>query len=242
MSTQTNSLLSKQRTGAGIRIAVLDSGINPYHSHVNGVSDGIQFVVNRERQLEWKHDYRDRLGHGTAVAAVIRGVAPQAALYAVKIFDEKLATYPSVLTTALEWAMEQQVHIVNLSLGLIRDIEAVREVCARAVEAGVCLVASLDERNQLLWPATYPGVFGVCAGKHQRGEWGFYKERYFSSCGYPRELKGDVQRFNLHGHSFASAHFSGILAQLLEEHPGWDCHEVWDYLERVKQEQLDYRY
>lgn len=237
MSIETKGLLSRGRTGRGIRIAVLDSGINPYHSHVNGVTDGIQFVVNRNRQLECKTDYRDRLGHGTAVAAVIRGMAPQAELYAVKIFDDKLATYPSVLITALEWALEQKVHIVNLSLGLTRDIEAVREVCARVVEAGICLVASLDERNQVLWPASYPGVFGVCAGDYQRGEWGFYKDGYFSSCGYPRELKGDVQRFNLHGHSFASAHFSGLLALLLEEHPRWGSQEVWDYLVQIKQKQ-----
>ena len=70
-----------------VRIGVLDSGVGRTHPHVGKIVDGITITAN-----EAIAGYEDHLGHGTAVAAIIHHLNPEADLVAVKIFDGKLAT------------------------------------------------------------------------------------------------------------------------------------------------------
>jgi subtilisin family serine protease len=216
-----------------VRIAIVDSGVNPYHSHVNGIDGGIALRVNREGWIEYHDDLRDRLGHGTAVAAVLKYLIPNARIFAVKIFDEKLATYPSVLAEAIYWCIKEKMEIVNLSLGIARDDEKVRKACQEAYEAGVVIVSAYDEANQLYWPAKYETVLGVCAGEMPRHEWWFVDKKFFRACGYPRELPSNAQLYNMHGHSFAAAHFSASVARLLQEHQDWQSADVFTYFENL---------
>ncbi|WP_306274131.1 S8 family serine peptidase [Parageobacillus thermoglucosidasius] len=69
------------------------------------------------------------MGHGTAVIAVLKYLLSDARIFAVKIFDEKLATYPSILAEAIYWCINEKMNIVNLSLGVARDDKKVREAC-----------------------------------------------------------------------------------------------------------------
>jgi len=71
------------RTGQGVVVAVLDSGIHAEHPHVMGISGGISLCAEVD-------DVVDRIGHGTAVAAAIRDHAPATTLLAVKVFDRAL--------------------------------------------------------------------------------------------------------------------------------------------------------
>ncbi|MGG3823501.1 S8 family serine peptidase [Geobacillus thermodenitrificans] len=218
-----------------VNIAVVDSGVNPYHSHVNGIDGGVALRVNREGWIEYYEDFRDRLGHGTAVVAVFKHLLKEARIFIVKIFDEKLATYPSVLCEALYWCIHEKIDIVNLSLGMEKDDEQVREACRAADEAGVSIIAAYDEKNGLCWPARYETVFGVCAGEASRDEWGFITDKLFYACGYPRELPGELQLHNIYGHSFAAAHFSAFVAQLLMKNPNWNSKDVRLYFQELYQ-------
>src|SRR5262249_28583398 len=101
------------RTGRGIRVAVVDSGISASHPHVARVDGGVEVCADGTLGS----DTVDRLGHGTAVAAAIREKAPATELFAVKVFDRALATQASRLQRALEWASGSGIHLVNLSLG-----------------------------------------------------------------------------------------------------------------------------
>lgn len=221
-------------TGKGVTIAVIDSGINPYHSHVNGVEDGIQIRVNREQDIEYHHDFRDRLGHGTAVAAAIRGIAKDANLYGVKIFDDKLMAYPSVLAEAIEWSIENHVQIIHLSLGLIQDHDRVKAACKAAIEQDITIVAAMDRERGMIYPGAYPDVFRVQSGAVGRDEWAIHEDGSFIACGFPRELQGPTQLYNIHGHSFAAAHFTSYLALLLEEYPEWSSKQLWAHIETVR--------
>jgi subtilisin family serine protease len=216
-----------------VKIAVIDSGVNPYHSHINGIDGGIALRVNREGWIEYHDDLRDRLGHGTAVTAVLKYLLSDVRIFAVKIFDEKLATYPSVLAEAIYWCINEKMNIVNLSLGIVRDDKKVREACQAAYEAGIVMVSAYDEGNQLYWPAKYETVLGVCAGEVPRHEWRFVTKKFFRACGYPRELPSNLQLYNIHGHSFAAAHFSASVARLLQEHQDWQSGDVFMYFENL---------
>jgi subtilisin family serine protease len=95
-----------------VRIAIVDSGIAPNHPHVGEVAGGA-FFRNGCRCDDWT----DHIGHGTAVAGAIREKAPDAALYAVRVFEHRLATNFVNLAAALEWCLQLPADIVNLSLG-----------------------------------------------------------------------------------------------------------------------------
>ncbi|MFS0574657.1 S8 family serine peptidase [Sporosarcina sp. 179-K 3D1 HS] len=219
-------------TGKGVKIAVLDSGVNVYHSHIDQELGGLAFRVNREGGIELHEDIRDYLGHGTAVTAVMRQMAPDAEILVGKIFDEKLACYPSVLAEAIDWAVEQEVHIINLSLGVNRNHQVIEEACAAAIEKGVAVVASYNKQTGLLWPANYPGVFGVRAGEVPRMEWQLNALNNFSACGFPRELPEETQIYNIHGHSFAAAHFTSWLARLYEKQERKTVQDAMSYFQQ----------
>src|SRR5881296_3932676 len=99
-----------------VRVAIIDSGVHAAHPHVGGVAGGVAFDENGCRHS----DYVDRLGHGTAVIAAIKEKAPDAELFAVKVFDRVLSTDVSVLVKAIEWAARSGMWLVNLSLGTSR--------------------------------------------------------------------------------------------------------------------------
>src|SRR5260370_26007217 len=84
-------------TGRGVRVGIIDSGVNPAHPHVGGVAGGVFIRPTGESE-----DYLDHMGHGTAVTGAIREKAPDALLYAVKIFDRNLASSSDILLLALQ--------------------------------------------------------------------------------------------------------------------------------------------
>ena len=90
----------RDMTGAGIRIAVVDSGIAPGHPHVGAVSAGVALVG------EDAADTADRMGHGTAVAAAIRDLAPDAELIPVRVLDRELATSARILSRAISQGID----------------------------------------------------------------------------------------------------------------------------------------
>src|SRR5262245_37772227 len=103
-------------TGRGVRVAVIDSGVHAEHPHVGAVAGGVAIDPDGREH----GDYVDRIGHGTAVAAAIRDLAPDAAIYAVKIFDRTLATHVDQLVGAIDWSARAGMHVANLSLGTPR--------------------------------------------------------------------------------------------------------------------------
>ena len=129
-----------------VRVAVIDSGVNPAHPHVAGVAGGTAIAPDGSTS----GDYIDRLGHGTAVAAAIHERAPDAELLGVKVFDRHLSASIETLVAAIDWAAAHDVDLINLSLGTANpDHEtALRSAVARAARAGALLVAGGDPRRR----------------------------------------------------------------------------------------------
>src|SRR5258706_7083658 len=131
-------------TGRGVRIAVIDSGVHADHPHVNGVAGGISFVGG---------DYVDRIGHGICVTAAIKEKAPDAEIYAVKVFDRRLEAPFKVLVAALNWAADQKVHLINLSLGVNQPEH----------ERALGEFAAQHPNTLIVCPHVLPGVMTVAA-------------------------------------------------------------------------------
>jgi subtilisin family serine protease len=196
-----------------VRIAIIDSGVNPKHPHVGAVAGGV--AITPEGVAD---DYLDRLGHGTAVAGAIREKAPQAELYAVKVFDRGLATTGNQLFRALDWCLQEQMTFINLSLGTLNQayVAGFEERVAQATEIGTTIVSAYRMNDQPALPGSLPGVAGVlldstCARDELREEQVDGRPVYLA-CGYPRDIPGIPPERNLQGISFAVANVTGLLA------------------------------
>ena len=208
------------RTGRGVRVAVIDSGIHADHPHVGGIAGGAS-VCDGEQET----DFSDRIGHGTAVAAAIREKAPDAELYAVKIFDRTLSTTADRLVRAIHWAAGAGARVINLSLGTAREEHASRlsDAVAFAVARGAVIVAA-EESDGIRWlPGSLAGVIPVhldwtCPRDSVRSVDGPERQRFFAS-GYPRPIPGVPVAANLTGISFAVANVSGLVTCLCEASP-----------------------
>jgi len=209
-------------TGRGVRIAVIDSGVNPAHPHVGGVSGGTRISSNASISST---DYLDFIGHGTAVTAAIREKAPDAQLYAVKVFDRTLTTNIEVIVKAIEWCVDHEMDVVNLSLGTANNEHrvSIERAAARAEEKGTVLVAAREMSGALSLPGCLPSVIGVGV------DWDCARDEYqvrqlddgpvFIGSAYPREIPGVPRERNMSGISFAVANMTGFVARAREFAP-----------------------
>jgi subtilisin family serine protease len=210
------------KTGRGVRIAVIDSGVNDRHPHIGRIAGGVSITPDGEIE---ESAYLDMLGHGTAVMAAIQEKAPDAEYFAVKLFQSTLRTTADRVIHALEWAIEQRMDVVNLSLGTRNPAHAERfaATAEHAARQGVLLVSARETEGEPCWPGCLPGVLGVSL------DWNCNRNRYrfeetadglrFHASGYPRSLPGMPRERNLHGISFAVANMSGFVLRACQDMP-----------------------
>ena len=217
------------RTGEGIRIAIIDSGVHAGHPHVGGVAGGV-FIARGGAE---EADFTDRIGHGTAVTAAIREKAPGAEIWAIRVFGTRLSTTTSTLVRAIEWAGGRGVDLINLSLGTQKSGtgKAIEAAVRSAAEGGALVVSPAEHEGRAWLPGCLPGPAGVeldweCGREELRvcgvdeGEAGIEglsaSALRFGASGYPRPIPGVSPEFNLKGVSFAAANVTGFLARGLE--------------------------
>ncbi len=218
-----------------MNIAIIDSGVNPRHSHVGGSVDGLSLHVNTDGEVRERSDFSDSIGHGTAIAGIIRKRAPDVSILAIRIFHETLSAPLSLLTAALQRAIEPNTRIIHLSLGTVVDesVEPLMELCQKAIRHNLVIVAAARNPQDRVYPSTFDSVIGVCQDKkcdesnivryaHSPIEFGAY--------GYSRELPGVPKEFNFRGGSFAAAQVTGRVARLLADNPTFD---TWKVKERL---------
>lgn len=186
-----------------MRIAIIDSGIHPGHPHVGEIAGAVAITRDGENP-----DTIDRLGHGTAVAGAIREKAPDAELYAVKVFDCKLAANITVILRALAWCREHRMDIVNLSLGT--ENPAHRDGFLSVLGDDLLIVSAA-----YVLPGSLPGVIGVASDPACPREAFRYDAGVFHASPYPRPIPGVPVDRNLQGTSFAVANMTGFVARAL---------------------------
>ncbi len=202
-------------TGRGVRVAIIDSGVNPAHPHVSGVAGGVCISADGESE-----SYLDYVGHGTAVAGAIREKAPEASLFAIKVFDQHLRTTAEAIIRAIEWAIENEAHVVNLSLGTVNQShrERFEQVLRRATERHIVLVAASEMNEQPSLPGCLSSVIGVSLDwECPRDSYGYApadSRPLFFASGYPRSIPGAPPERNLMGVSFAVANLTGFVTRV----------------------------
>lgn len=195
-----------------LKVAVIDSGVNPRHPHISAVAGGASFTESTTQEGE----YLDTLGHGTAVMAAIQEKAC-AAYYAAKVFHSSLATSAVTLVRAIDWCIDQNMDVINLSLGTVNPAhrELFTRAASRALEAGCLLVAARESEGQLCYPGCLDSVFSVAMDTDCDRD-SFTSRmldgtRVFRASGLPRPVPGVPPSRNLKGISFAVANMTALI-------------------------------
>ena len=207
--------------GSGVAVAILDTGIAEHEDLI--IAGGINIIDSGS--------YYDGNGHGTHVAGTVAaldndigviGVTPGTDIYAVKVLGDNGRGTWSDVVAGIEWAIEQDIPIINMSLGGGHS-EALKEVCNFAYEEGILIIAAAGNSgnasgngDNVLYPAKYESVIAVAAS-----DWSDNRAS-FSSTGPAVELiaPGVGVRsawlwdsyINLNGTSMAAPHVAGVAA------------------------------
>lgn len=200
-----------------LRVAVIDTGINPWHSHVGGKVAGCRVYLDGTGRICEDDDFRDLAGHGTAVAGVLRQECPELDLFAVRAFDADFRSYPSLVARAVLRAAAEGCSVLNLSLGMKPGpgCDVLAAACRSALAAGCTLVAAGLPGLPDLLPAALPGTVSVVAddrvppGETWNDPSGIY---HYRASGRPRDLDWVPSGENFWGNSFACARVAAHLA------------------------------
>jgi subtilisin family serine protease len=220
-------LVWDRTTGLGVKVAVVDTGIDLDHPDlINNIKGNVNCINPRKSG-------DDDNGHGTHVAGIIGavnnqigviGVGPEISLYAVKVLDKNGKGWLSDLIEGLEWCINNKMDIVNMSLGSSSDNQSFHDAIRKVYEAGIIQVAAAGNNGltdgSIDYPAKYPETIAVSAvGQNSDGS--LYPAN-FSSYGQEIDLtapgvsikstyiNGNYKTFD--GTSMATPHVSGVAA------------------------------
>ncbi|WP_127530226.1 fibronectin type III domain-containing protein [Paenibacillus kobensis] len=221
-------------TGQGIKVAILDTGI-AQHSDLN-VVEGASFV-------EGISSFNDDNGHGTNVAGVIQaqnnsygivGIAPETEIYAVKVLDSSgNGTYSQVIQ-GIEWAINNNVNIINMSFGGEEYSAALHDAIVSAVNNNILVVASAGNNGYGsetdLYPAKFEEVLSIGATNE------IPHLASFSSVGSQVDLVAPGANIlttglnntymSVSGTSVSAAHATGSIAALWSRTPSMSSNDI----------------
>lgn len=150
--------------GKGIKVAVIDTGVDTRHPFLRGcLVPGID-LGNRDK------DATDTIGHGTHTAGTVHAVVPSAKIMPVKIFSDVGYADDAVIAEAIDWAVAHSAKVISMSIGRYEDplfpAPIMHAALERALQAGVVVVAAAGNSNALTAdyiPANHAGVVAVGA-------------------------------------------------------------------------------
>lgn len=210
--------------GAGVKVAVIDTGINYEHEDlIQNYAGGVNLTYEGD-----ENDPMDGHGHGTHVAGIIAaarngkgvvGVAPKAKIYAVKVLTSDGHGDRSAVISGIEWATEHGMNVINMSLGSTQMTVAQHIAIQEATARGIIVVCSAGNRGPtgvMSYPGLFPETIAVAASDK------FDKVASFSSRGPEVDVIAPGVRIysTLHngeygyksGTSMAAPHVSGLAA------------------------------
>jgi subtilisin len=213
-------------TGAGVRVCILDSGVERGHPLVGEVDGAVAVSIGEDGEaVVDEDDEGDLCGHGTACAGIVRSLAPDCRLFSVRVLGAGYTGSGRVLLAGLRWAIEHGFDVINMSLSTTKQEFAVvlHELADSAYFRRSVLVASAHNMPVDSYPWRFSSVISV--GSHERAD----PLEFFYNPSPPVEffargvdieiawLGGGTIRAT--GNSFATPHIAGICALIVGKHP-----------------------
>jgi subtilisin len=212
-------------TGAGVRVCVVDSGVDA-HIRIGAVQSAVAVVRDEQGELRIEPDDEgDLCGHGNACASVIRALAPDCELHSVRVLGAGFSGNGALLLEGLRHALKQRYDVINLSLSTTNAEwrAGLHELADQGVFQRSLVIASAHNMPVESYPWRFASVISV--GSHDQPD----ALTWYANPAPPVELfaRGvDVEvawqggaTISATGNSFATPHISGICALIRAKHP-----------------------
>lgn len=228
-------------SGAGVDVAVVDSGVEDGHPAVGSLAEGAALSWDREEQsvVTVEGPHADLYGHGTACAGIIRRAAPDCRLRSVRVLGERLSGKGPVFAEGIRWAIRSGCRVVNLSLSTSKaELHSLfHDVADEAYFAGTVLVCAVNNVRTSSFPSEFAAVVSVAAND-ATGPYDLdcnpRPPAEFGAPGIDVEVPwtggGSIVAT---GNSFAAPHVTGLVARMLSKHPTLSPAEVKAVLRAV---------
>ena len=265
----------KKYSGKLIKIAVIDTGVEGTHSIFENkavvyggvIIESIFYDNIKNEYIEYeeykrlddksnieisikKSDYDgvDDNGHATAIAGIIHTIANDALIYSIKILDKNKNCTSKALFEAISWAFEQDVDIINLSLGMIDEPKSHEfdKLLETAYIKNIIIVSADNNFIAPSIPAKYPSVVSVEAIEtNSKYELHHRKNNVVEFLASGKNIKvawknDSMQKVS--GNSFASAHIAGIIALIKEYKKEINCTNIKNTLQDIADSSSPYKY
>jgi len=231
---QATSALEAWEFFRKVKVGVIDTGVDLDHYDLMPVHNGINVINSRRLPYDFH-------GHGTHVSGTIGGrkngrgvlgILPDVELYPIKAFDRRGNGRLSSIVEGIEWSIDNDIQILNMSFGTTEDNSTLKDAIAKAYEAGITMIAAAgnNSNNKIDFPAKYPEVIAVGAIDKSK------EVADFSNYGEELDILApgvnilSTWRNNrlrtLDGTSMATAHVTGIVALMLSVFKGLTPKEI----------------
>lgn len=237
------------RTGRGVRVGVVDSGIDTTHPALKGkVKASVEATVEGGRVAFRPSATGDAAGHGTACAGIITSVAPDAELYSIKVLGANASGSGEMFLAGLDYAIRQRMQVINLSLGTTKPQYhgPLHDLLDRAYHAGSIVVAAANNLPQPSFPSIFSSSL-VSVVKDERQDpfnfgyrYGEVIEIVAPGVQVRTAWPGGGYR-QLTGNSFACPHVVGIIALILEAYPDLTPFQVKTILYAIARQNSEVR-
>ena len=228
-------------TGRGVKVAIIDSGVDATHPAVGAVQGYVAISLNEGGELVHEDGpHEDLFGHGTACAGLIRAIAPDCEIYSVRVLGAKLGGSGAVFAAGIRWCIDNGMQVCNLSLGTTkRDFFAVfHELADQAYFRNVMLVTAANNLPFPSFPSVYSSVIAV--GSH-----GSVDDPYLFYYNPKPPVEFGAPGINVRvpwlehkwitgtGNSYATPHITALVTRILGKHPGLTVFQVKSILRAI---------
>ncbi len=233
----------EEGTGRGVKVAVLDSGVEVGHPMLHGL-ELTDDVVITEADLSiatTPGQGRDVFGHGTAIAGILRQLAPQAQVGSFRVLGDQLRSRTRLICEGAKLALERGYHILNCSFGCGREDQVLlyKNWIDAAYVQGRHIVAASNNQDFLKreWPGHFPTVVTVSFATCAQADALLWRPGHlveFAARGLDVEvawLGGGLKKVT--GSSFAAPAVAALLARLLSCAPGLSPLQAKTLLQRL---------
>jgi subtilisin family serine protease len=213
-------------TGKGVRVCILDSGVEASHPLVGGLDSAVAVSLDEQEQVVVTEDTEgDLSGHGTACAGIVRALAPECSLSSVRVLGAGFTGSGGVLLAGLRYAVEQGFDVINMSLSTTKKPFAavLHDLADSAYFRRAVLVASAHNMPVESYPWRFSSVISVGSHEEEDPLTFFYNPNppveYFGRGVNVEVAWSGGRTVRVSGNSFATPHMTGICALVLSKHP-----------------------
>jgi subtilisin len=212
-------------TGQGVRVCILDSGVETDHPDIGVVNRSVAVSIEDDEVHVEDDEEGDLCGHGSACAGIVRSLAPDCEIHSVRVLGAGYTGSGAVLLAGLEWAIGQGFDVINMSLSTTKQkfASVLHDLADNAYFKRTMVVASAHNMPVESYPWRFASVISV--GSHELDDsYAFFYNPSPPVEFFARGFELDVAwvgggRLRCTGNSFATPHIAGIATLILGKHP-----------------------